>query len=128
MLSRKQLWRRVSSAKCMSSQYHTIYCDYDDSKSSITCSSNSTSSIFSSMESLHSYENSDSISNHKRSDNLPRGCTVSFSSKFEVCTIPTREELQYLHCEMYWNIEDVQLFKDEAYSEIFFLWKRINVR
>ena len=68
---------------------------------------------------LHSYENSDSISNHKRSDKLPRGCTVSFSSKFEECTIPTREELQHLHCEMYWNIEDVQLFKDEAYSEIF---------
>ena len=103
----------------MSSQYH-IRCNYDDSKSSITCSSNSTSSTLSrsSLESIHS-QTSDSTSSQKLSSNQSRGRSVSFSSTLEVCTIPTREELQHLHCEMYWNIEDVQLFKDEAYSEIF---------
>ena len=118
MLTRKQIWRKLklrsSSIDCHDGE--TI--DGDD------CSHTSKSIMDSvhSSSSLESFHSSESIRNSVHSNYDCEKCSKQLSVKFKnvvtVCLVPCRDELRPLYSDIYWSGDEVQLFKDEAYSEL----------
>lgn len=129
MLSRKQTWRKIRSKtdealfKFCDDKRDEIFlseesdvpnnCDVNDTTSHDTNTASCTPSPIKKLRSALSMGDlSKALRRNEDSRNL------RFSSKVHVCLIPTRQDLNSVSKDVFWNTDDYQAFKREAVDEL----------
>ena len=120
LLSRKQKWRRASSSQCRKSTIIPLN-ELRDSILALT----DNESILSSSRST-SYQDGIGFSEKLKLEEVSLESNVSrksiknvrFSGSVHVVLIPTREELQHLHSNLYYSCDECKTFCEEATEEL----------
>jgi len=122
MLSRKQLWRKIKSRNQNKIDFCRPLPDSFDVDIEVTTSFEtqlSTNSLKSSNHGLNKRKSALSSSDLTKSLRPLDDRILRFSSKVQVCLIPTRNDLNELGLEnIFWKAEDYTVFKKDAVDEL----------